>query len=148
MTLPAIDGKTHINIYSKGDTELGRFLSNFAHIHIITEDGDFQSVEGYWYWLSNHDDRMRALYGYEAKKMGRTLPRPHKLSEEEFRRKIREACWIKLHTDKRMLNVFKESTLQFTHFYVFNGYNKDAGFKWLVDIWEYFRFFINNGYRR
>jgi hypothetical protein len=28
------DGTTHINIYSKGKTELGRFLTNFAYIGI------------------------------------------------------------------------------------------------------------------
>ncbi len=46
------DGVDHINIYSKGKTSLGRFLSNFVQADIETEDGDFASVEGYWYWLT------------------------------------------------------------------------------------------------
>lgn len=45
------DGVDHINIYSKGKTSLGRFLSNFAQADIETEDGNFASIEGYWYWL-------------------------------------------------------------------------------------------------
>ena len=47
MINPQNDGVDHINIYSKGLTELGRFLSNFEHILITTEDGDFNSIEGY-----------------------------------------------------------------------------------------------------
>lgn len=147
MTLPAVEGETHINIYSKSKIELGRFLSNFAKVPITTEDGPFMSIEGYWYWLSNHDEQMRALYGYDAKKVGKSLPREFRLEEEEFRRKIREACWIKLHVDKRMYDTFKASKPQFTHYYMFGGYAKDAGFKWIVEMWEYFRLYINNNYQ-
>jgi hypothetical protein len=55
------DGITHINIYSKGKTELGRWLSNFTYHPIETEDGKFDSVEGYW--VINHIDNIRQ-YGY------------------------------------------------------------------------------------
>lgn len=36
MINPLEDGITHINVYSKGATELGRLLTNFAHtpLHI------------------------------------------------------------------------------------------------------------------
>ena len=47
--LPAEDGITHVNVYSRGLTTLGRWLSNFAHCPIETEDGPFASIEGYWY---------------------------------------------------------------------------------------------------
>ena len=50
--IPTEDGITHINIYSKGQTELGKMLSNFAKFPIQTVDGNFMSVEGYWYFLS------------------------------------------------------------------------------------------------
>ena len=145
---PAQDGNTHINIYSKGKTELGRFLTNFAHSPITTEDGLFTSVKGYWYWLSNRDETMRTVSGWNAKKTGRTCPRTTQLTEQEFQRKIREACWIKIHFYQHMLKLFKESTLPFTHYYVFsNGFVKDAGYKWITDIWELFRTFIKNGYK-
>ena len=48
---PQNDGITHINVYSKGKTTLGRWLTNFAHTPIDTIDGHFESIEGYWYWL-------------------------------------------------------------------------------------------------
>lgn len=39
MINPEEDGITHINIYSKGKTDLGRMLSNFAKFPIETVDG-------------------------------------------------------------------------------------------------------------
>jgi len=35
MINPEEDGITHINIYSKGKTDLGRMLSNFAKLPFI-----------------------------------------------------------------------------------------------------------------
>lgn len=37
---PDEDGRTHINIYSKGGTELGRLLSNFAQMK-LKESGKY-----------------------------------------------------------------------------------------------------------
>lgn len=48
---PLKDGIDHINIYSKAKTALGLFLSNFAQCDLETEDGEFSSIEAYWYWL-------------------------------------------------------------------------------------------------
>lgn len=146
--IPGQDGYTHINIYSKGKTELGRFLTNFALSPITTEDGDFKSIEGYWYWLSNQEYVMRELYGFNAKKIGKTFPRRFLLTDQGFQNKIRNACWIKIHSNQGMLNLFRTSDVPFTHYYVFNnGFVKDAGFKWLVAIWEEFRLYIRNNYQ-
>jgi len=49
------DGIDHINLYSRGHTELGQYLSNFAYTPIQTEDGRFNSIEAYWYWLNTHN---------------------------------------------------------------------------------------------
>jgi len=61
------DGLSHINIYSKGMTELGRLLSNFANTPVNTpQDGKFTSIEGYWYWLLGKNDNrevLRTLHG-------------------------------------------------------------------------------------
>lgn len=37
---PEEDGITHINIYSKGSTELGRLLSNFAHRKAVLSEAE------------------------------------------------------------------------------------------------------------
>jgi hypothetical protein len=71
-----MDGLTHINIYSQAKTALGRALSNFNDNWITTLDGDFASIEAYWYWLGcQHPDKelLRPLHGAEAKRVGRDL---------------------------------------------------------------------------
>lgn len=145
---PNQDGITHINIYSKGKTNLGQFLTNFAHSPITTGDGNFVSVEGYWYWLSNRQEAMRTVFGWNAKKTGKSYFRIIQLTEQEFQSKIREVCWIKIHSNPAMLNLFKESVLPFTHYYVFsNNVVKDAGYKWITEMWELFRTYIKNDYK-
>lgn len=51
MIDPNKDGIDHINIYSKGKTALGKFLSNFTQCDVETKHGEFGSIEAYWYWL-------------------------------------------------------------------------------------------------
>lgn len=140
---PANDGVTHINIYSRGRTELGRALSHFADIPIrMSQDPNdtFRCVEGYWYWLGRQDKRLRYLAGYEAKKLGRTLPIIMRMSEHAFRDAIRVANFYKLLQHPWLMTTFVDSTLPFAHYYVFNGgYAKSAGFPWLVTMWEKLR---------
>lgn len=66
------DGITHINVYSKGKTELGRLLSNFSHTPFYGNDILFNSVEGWWQWFTTGKeyDYLKYLYGFKAKKRG------------------------------------------------------------------------------
>jgi hypothetical protein len=146
MIIIGEDGKTHINIYSKGKTELGRFLSNFAYCQVITPDGLFSSIEGYWYWLSTGHEHLRKLHGYSAKKFGKSLPR-QKTDIVKFWRAIETACWNKIHSQPYQLGLFKQSTLPFAHYYEYSGHRKDAGHDWLVNMWEVFRTHIKNNYK-
>ncbi|MBF0379297.1 MAG: hypothetical protein HQK72_17715 [Desulfamplus sp.] len=141
------DGLDHINIYSKGRTELGRYLSNFAYSPIQTQDGGFNSIEGYWYWLDTHNDNLRVLYGFKAKSFGEKLGKTITIDEESFQNKIKNACWIKIHSNDYYLNMFAHSSLPFKHYYVFNGFIKDAGGKWMLEMWETYRTYIKNGYK-
>lgn len=137
------DGIDHLNIYSKGQTELGRWLSNFTKEVFICDDGEFASIEGYWYWLSckhKDKDKLRYLYGYMAKRVGRNLGCPDWLDAEEFKLKIKSAMEIKLFTNVKMFKEFKKNTLPFTHYYVFGGKIVDVPeAKWILDHWEYLR---------
>lgn len=45
------DGHTHINVYSKGKTALGRWLSNFTKCKVQTVYGEFDSMEGLYHFL-------------------------------------------------------------------------------------------------
>jgi predicted NAD-dependent protein-ADP-ribosyltransferase YbiA (DUF1768 family) len=140
---PETDGIDHINIYSKGCTELGRFLSNFTHSPVETEDGHFESIEGYWYWLGTNraeKDVLRRLIGYQAKVFGRKLRALDWQDSEDFKQKICNAITIKLHNNKDYLGMLQQSTLPLVHYYVM--YNKIITPKegqWIIDHINTFR---------
>lgn len=86
------DGVDHINIFSKGQTPLGRFLSNFTHCPFQhPEFGAFNSIEGFWFWLGSRDDKLRQLHSFAAKKYGQSTNRIVNLEELEFRKAILES---------------------------------------------------------
>lgn len=97
------DGVTHINAYSQSRSPLGRQLSNFAASPFECEDGSFQSIEGYWYWLGVGEeetkrDVLRTLVGFKAKQVGRDLQRVFERHEPRFEEKIRAALTAKFST--------------------------------------------------
>lgn len=50
--LPSREGKDHINMYSKSNNDLGKWLSNMSHsVKIPTKYGIFDTLEGYWFYL-------------------------------------------------------------------------------------------------
>lgn len=139
MIDPIQDGITHINIYSQGKTQLGRMLSNFYHYKVKTEDGNFESVEGYWYWLGIEDceekEVLRNLHGYNAKKSGNELKKKYKQrNDENFERKILKAIWNKV---IKHIKLFKNNNanLPFEHYYNFSGKVVDVKDKylWLIE---------------
>jgi hypothetical protein len=68
---PKQDSVSHINIYSKAATQLGRMLSNFYHAAFeYGKYGYFESVEGFWYYYftGQKHEHLRTLYGIAAKK--------------------------------------------------------------------------------
>ena len=136
---PNLDGISHVNIYSQGKTQIGRMLSNFYHYKILTSDGYFNSVEGYWYWLGINDCKekeiLRDLFGYQAKKKGNELKQHFgNRTEEDFENKILKAIWYKV---KRHSNMFKNeiAILPFEHYYNFGGKIVDVKNKyiWMID---------------
>lgn len=138
MINPADDGVTHINIYSKGNTTLGRTLSNFAKTPFHCEDGHFESIEGYWYWLSCKNDELRKLYGYLAKKRGRELRGTDWPSDVGFKVKILNALQYKLDQNIFIQDLLKKSELPFEHYYVFGDkiYDERSRNLWIIDFWE------------
>lgn len=124
---PSEDGVTHINVFSKGRTELGRLLSNFAHTPFKhPEYGFFSSVEAFWYWLSlgKTDDKLRTLHGFQAKKEGKLLQDAYLAKHmkfpqiENFQSEIKKAVLCKIEQNDRLKNLLKNSTLPLTHYYV------------------------------
>ena len=147
MSIPeGQDGVTHINIYSQGETELGRRMSNWAACRIdLPEDGYFDSIEGYWYWLGNREVKMRGLVGYQAKKIGRELPRVYTMDEELFKIKIKIAMRVKVNSWPSFKKMLKESTLPFSHYYSYGGKKIDAGYQWIIEEWNNIRNELKEG---
>jgi hypothetical protein len=138
---PSQDGITHVNIYSRGKTELGRMLSNWYHWAFDTEfDGHFESIEGYWFWLGSPDcperEQLRRLYGWDAKKLGNEIRKKYgsRKSDPDFEVKILMAIWDKCeaHEDLFKSDVAK---LPFEHYYLMRDYPVDAKakYQWMVD---------------
>lgn len=137
---PKDDGKTHINVYSKGATALGRWLSNFTEEPFTLPDhGRFASIEGFWYWLGARDDRLRNLYGYKAKELGRSLERKISLDERSFRSEIERALWTKALKRPDMVSELVKNELPLAHYYVFDGKVRPAGYEWILEIWRKIR---------
>lgn len=137
---PNEDGITHINVYSKAKTELGRFLSNFAHSPVNTPDGHFESLEGYWYWLKTYDDYLRELYGYKAKEYGKKLPVANQTVNKS---KFKKALYQKVKNNSEWLKenpLWNDLSLPLKHYYVYGGEPKEAGGQWVLDILEQLRF--------
>ncbi|MCX5977303.1 MAG: hypothetical protein NTV33_10885 [Coprothermobacterota bacterium] len=140
------DGIDHINVYSQGKTELGKMLSNFYRLPVDIDGITFQSLEGYWYWLSTGKvyGELLNLYGYRAKERGKQLPKVL-MSEGEFHCAILRAMLAKVEQHENLAKMLKESALPLTHYYVFNGKEVDAGCSWVLSGWETIRKNLNNG---
>jgi len=132
-----LDGVTHINVYSKAKTALGRGLSNFAKTPFECEHGRFESVEGLWYWLgSDHPDRdrLRTLSGFQAKDTGRQLRGPDWNNTPEFIAAIKAGIDAKLAAHPQLLEALRRSTLPLRHYYVFGGAIKEpAEGRWVIE---------------
>lgn len=119
---PKEDGITHINVYSKGQTPLGRYLSNFSDCHVHTEDGYFRTIEGYWYWLSTKHEPLRDFPGWQCKKVGRGLRAPDWPKTPKFEEKIMRAIMIKISTNEWCVDQLSQTdTLPLYHYYVIDG---------------------------
>ncbi len=135
MNNPVEDGLTHINVYSRGRTELGRLLSNFAHTPFsIPECGPFASVEGWWYWRNCRDDRLRLLSGLPAKILGRELcPIP---KAPPSREELKVIYLYKIEANRKVLRLLIESSLPFTHYYVNAGRYNQTFWRWTGELWN------------
>lgn len=141
--LPKNDGIDHINIYSKGKTEIGRKLTNFARTPFFFNGLGFQSVEAAWYYFKTGQkhDFLRGLYGFSAKKEGKKLER---IDCPEFNQIILECIRCKFRQNKKLLREFAETSLPLSHYYYFGEENDPKivrlpQYNWIVDELERIR---------
>jgi len=148
--LPERDGVDHINVYSKGATELGRLLTNFAHTPFEHPTrGKFESMEGYWYYVSTGDkhEELRTLVGSQAKAFGKTLEKVD-INPDYFEVLIRTGIRAKLIYHPKILEMLLDNELPLAHYYVFGSQVKQAGYGWILDYYMEIRAAcIQKGYR-
>lgn len=155
------DGVTHINVYSGGKTELGRFWSNFACTNTMTPHGLFASLEGYYHFLkvtrsllnagnytpclmgvSEKLEKLRILSGKSAQLTGRELRKQLAgvgiysvdVPDDWFNSCFKEALVNKLHDNEEMRDRVLSNELPYVHYYVMgkNVFYKEH-FNWLTE---------------
>lgn len=147
--VPSRDGIDHINIFSRGETELGRLLTNFAHTPFDHPSyGHFESVEGAWHFYKTGciEPELRKLYGYKAKEVGKSVAEKATCLEldtstEEFKAKILSFNRCKLNQNRNILNMMYHSDLPFTHYYYYGAKENPKveylpWYQWQVDYFE------------
>jgi len=144
---PNDDGETHLNVYSKARTILGKLLSNFYPASFLhPKYGFFASVEAFWYWAKTgkQHDHLRYLWGFEAKKAGNEYP---KVEYDNFREEICEAIRLKIEQNPVILKQLVESKLPLAHYYCWPAKNPSDKpkvvplpmYDWLVEFIEQLR---------
>ena len=144
---PEEDGITHINTYTKGKTRLGRLLTNLADIPVThPKYGMFRCAEGLWYYMRTgcKYENLRALTGFDAKKLGVTL---EVVWMDDFEEQFKIALRNKIQSHPELHELFINSTLPFEHYY-FYGSNKPGiapkviepkNVKWLTEFFTELR---------
>ncbi len=141
------DGKTHINVYSKSETPLGRWLSNFTRGEVESEvGGTFASMEALYHYLKiyrtytlnrikAHQDvidsleKLKTTHGREAQILGRDIKQmvrrkglhTYEVPDAEFERIFTDALVKKLKSNEEMLNLLKDEVgdgKPLLHYYV------------------------------
>lgn len=137
---PQNDGVDHINVYSKGKTELGRALSNFAATPFHLDGVRFVSVESYWYYmiLRNYPDKQKevaTLVGWKAKSYGReSVAFP---AEPPTKQQLLNAYMAKVQENRWIEPLLLANKLPFAHYYVYGGTVRYANnWLWTAELWE------------
>lgn len=125
MYNPDEDGITHINIYTKGKTEVGRLLTNLSDVPVNSpKHGKFKCVEGFWYWYftGKQYEQFRNYNGFTAKKEGKKL-RDDRIDKEGLSDKDRievlQVIGWKIRQSKYLQKLMIESELPFVHYYYY-----------------------------
>lgn len=159
---PIEDGITHINVYTKSNTDLGRKLTNLYSYYpkIELDLGKYLTLEGYWYTLkinslntSNIDytkelEELKSLNGFYAKKLGTSIVKElmdknmksdDDYITDEFKTRFKIALLKKIETVPNLKEDLKNCTLPLAHYYYYGDVNKNPKViylpqhQWMID---------------
>lgn len=148
------DGITHINIWSKGNTELGKMLSHFYHAPFKHPYfGNFNCMEGFWHYIASHErpDIFRILNGIKSKLKSQEMRKQKVLTKRHlvnFPQIILDANFHKIVAHPEIQKLLVESTLPFEHYYVYGKGNVvilPHGSDWLCQVFEDLRALLKEG---
>lgn len=144
------DGYDYINICISGKTELGQMLapfynSAFKHPYF----GPFNCMEGFWHYVKTEekDDRLRALSGSDARKLGKKLTRHY---IKNFHEVINAANFFKIEQNEKLKKLFIESELPFEYYYLFGEGQvqiRPTGWQWMIQGFTEIREMMKEGRR-
>lgn len=150
--VPTGDGIDHINVYTKGNTVLGRALSHMSEYDLIHPiHGNFASLEAFYYYVAYFLDgtdvpygSIRDLDGYAAKAKAKEWK--HKLNDDqiygtmEFRQLFLEGHKARLDRHPALKTALQDSKLPLTHYYYYGDKDNckviDAGGIWWLKYLE------------
>lgn len=145
------DGINFINIYSNGNTLLGRQLTNMFSYTFSYGNITFNSVEQAWHYYKFLNKKPKvaeeillAKNPYDCKKLAK-IHNSSDISEYvqsvEFKVIIENLIRKRLSTDQNLQVLLRNSTLPFEHYYVYNGTISDQSkkYSWLIDIFNTIR---------
>lgn len=137
---PKLDGVEHINIWAKGATWLGKFLSHRTLCELNLPEGRFLCVSAYWYHLTcKEDSRLSHVNGWETELLAAqltALPKKQQLPAAELQAKIKKALDAKIKWSDYWQEEFTESELPFLHYYLDaegNVVDESRKYRWLLN---------------
>lgn len=146
------DGITHINVYSKSKSPLGRLLSNFAYTPVTIDSLLFESIESWWYWTKMNRineaslfplfspeqlDEIRIKVGPDAKEYFRAYFKDDSSSFSPTKEELKKAYLSKLEHHPHIKELLLKNHLPLAHYYMMwdKQINADSTL-WTAQLWE------------
>lgn len=142
---PTEDGVTHVNVYSRGATQLGRSLSNFSECNIVHPHfGQFRTLEGLWYYMKTGftEDELRVTNGKNTRETGKKLTSQH---YPLFSKMFKLGMLEKLDRNPQLQQALIANELPLEHYYVYGGkvFSQERH-RWQLDYWTLLRSTLQN----
>lgn len=112
-----VDGVDHINIWDRGNTELGKLLSHSAALSFVHNIfGRFNTIESFWHYIRSveRDDRIRTMSGLPLKRFSEKL---QTVRVRNFKAIIMDANWQKVKQYPILVEELTDSTLPIECYY-------------------------------
>ena len=141
---PKTDGIDHINVYMKGRTTFGRFFSNLQTTPIkLGSLGEFQCIEGLWFYLGFQDERFHKASGYDCKSLSKELLKTQEKSivpPEIFKYIISQGIIQKAKKHGGLKLCLESPNLPLKHYYTYGS--EEKGYK-VIDLTDKYQWWLD-----